>query len=296
MSLFKKKFHVPCFFFISFYYFFPIIKRRSYFKMKARLERLFIPYIIWPLLIWNLNNILYLISEKNRFGRKLSFKELEIQLITGRMFYIQLWYIFNLLFLSILFFILSLFNKYLFLIIIIFVGTIFYLIQEINYIYFFFQDYKDCIAHSVGHFIISFPIAVWAFISNDLNIIKHLEIKRFKFLIIIYIIIPVLFIYGKPNTYCGIDKLIFSLLIFLGCHLIPLNKYLNEKIKNFIYFITSNTQGIYCLHIIIKFYIYKLLKFNSSFLSCIIIYIICYIISFIFAKIFEKNKMRYLFI
>ena len=47
----KKKFHVPCFFFISFYYFFPIIKDRNSTKMKLRLERLSLPYFIWPVFI-----------------------------------------------------------------------------------------------------------------------------------------------------------------------------------------------------------------------------------------------------
>jgi fucose 4-O-acetylase-like acetyltransferase len=44
-----KKFHVPCFFFISFFYFYPTIEYRDSIKMKSRLERLFIPYTIWPI-------------------------------------------------------------------------------------------------------------------------------------------------------------------------------------------------------------------------------------------------------
>ena len=90
----KKKFHVPCFFFISFYYFFPIIKNRNTNKMRIRMERLFVPFLIWPLFIWFFNNILYLIINGNRFRRMLTFNELFIQIITGRKFFIQLWFIF----------------------------------------------------------------------------------------------------------------------------------------------------------------------------------------------------------
>ena len=126
----QKKFHVPCFFFLSFYYFFPIIKDRNSNKMKLKLERLFIPYLIWPLFIWCFNNLLYLTIEKNRFGRMISFKELKLQIITGRMFFIQLWFIFNLLILSIFFFIISFLYGYIFMLILNLVSIICYLIQH----------------------------------------------------------------------------------------------------------------------------------------------------------------------
>ena len=44
LSFKKKMFHVPSFFFISFYFLFPIINRRKTNKMILRLERLLIPY------------------------------------------------------------------------------------------------------------------------------------------------------------------------------------------------------------------------------------------------------------
>ena len=48
----KHRFQVPCFFFISFYFLYPIISRRKISKMKLRLERLIIPYIIYPIVVW----------------------------------------------------------------------------------------------------------------------------------------------------------------------------------------------------------------------------------------------------
>ena len=264
--------------------------------MKLRLERLSLPYFIWPVFIWFINNILFFIFKTNRFGRILSFKELNIQIITGRLFFIQLWFIFNLLFLSILFFILSFLPVNLFLIFSNFLSIIFYLIQYFSTNYIFYSQFKDCIAHSVGHLIISFPIAITAFSLNRINLINYLEIYRYRAFFSILIIIPLIFFFGSPFTYLGFDKNIFSLFIFYLFNLIPLNKYLNNTLKKIIYLITGFTQGIYCLHIIIKFYLFRFFKFYPTFSSCILLYIICYILSFFGYKIFMKNNLKYLFI
>ena len=56
----RKMFHVPSFFFISFYFIFPIIRRKNTNKMILRLERLLIPYLFWPLITFAVNNLLFL--------------------------------------------------------------------------------------------------------------------------------------------------------------------------------------------------------------------------------------------
>ena len=103
----KKMFHVPSFFFISFYFLFPIIQNRNIDRMALRLERLLIPYIFWPLITWCMSNLFFLIFKKSRFDRLLTLYELLKQLIIGRKFYGQFWFLFNLLFFTIIFFILS---------------------------------------------------------------------------------------------------------------------------------------------------------------------------------------------
>lgn len=296
----KKKFHVPCFFFISFFYFFPIIKERNSLKMKLRLERLFIPYILWPTIIWFINNIEYLVINTNRFGRFLQLIELQNQLITGRFFLIPFWFIFHLLFLSIFFYIISCLNQYVFLIFINIIGIIFYFVQYFRINYSFYEKYKDCIAFSVGHFISSYPIAVTALTFNKSNLIQYMEKMKFKYKsLFIYsciLIISFLFIYGTINTYDGIDKNLFSIFAFLFFYLLPLKKYLNKHFEQIIYLMTRYTQGIYCQHTIIKHYFSKALNYRLNFFSCVYLYIICYFLSFIGAKIFGNNKIKYLFI
>lgn len=66
--IFKKRFHVPTFIFISFYFLYNNLCYRNIYKIKSRLTRLLIPYIILPLTIWIINNLLYFIIKYNRFN------------------------------------------------------------------------------------------------------------------------------------------------------------------------------------------------------------------------------------
>ena len=92
-------FQVPCFFFISFYFLYPIISKKKLIKMQFRLERLFIPYIAFAIIIWIFNNIIFFLIKYNRFNRYVTLKELKLQLIIGRGIQGvgQLWFHFNLL-------------------------------------------------------------------------------------------------------------------------------------------------------------------------------------------------------
>ena len=100
-SVKRKRYHVPCFFFISFFYLYSAIKDKNILKMKLRLQRLLIPYLIWPLIIFIINNTLFLLFENNQFHNILSLYDLKIQLLVGRKFMSHLWFMFHLLFLSI---------------------------------------------------------------------------------------------------------------------------------------------------------------------------------------------------
>ena len=55
----KIKFHVPTFIFISFYFYYNKLSKRSINKIIQRFKRLLIPYIIWALLILLIILILY---------------------------------------------------------------------------------------------------------------------------------------------------------------------------------------------------------------------------------------------
>ena len=55
----KAKFHVPAFMIISFYYFYyNTLKIKNIIKINQRFQRILIPYIIWPILIFISRNLL----------------------------------------------------------------------------------------------------------------------------------------------------------------------------------------------------------------------------------------------
>ena len=84
LKLKNNNYQVPCFFFISFYFLYSTISNINIDKMKLRLERLLIPYIIYPIIVWIVNNLMFKIIKFNRFNRLLSIKELIIHLIIGK--------------------------------------------------------------------------------------------------------------------------------------------------------------------------------------------------------------------
>ena len=70
-KIFKKGFHVPGFFMLAFYFFYPILYDRRINKIIQRFQRLLIPYILWPAIVIILNfifnNIFNIISFNNSF-------------------------------------------------------------------------------------------------------------------------------------------------------------------------------------------------------------------------------------
>jgi hypothetical protein len=198
--------------------------------MILRLERLLIPYLFWPLITYAINNLLFLYFKRSRFNRLLSLYELFEQLITGRVFFGQFWFLSNLLLITIFIFILSFFFEInYFLKIVQAIGIISYFLQYSTYNYIFFDNYKDCISHSLGHFVETFPIAISAFIISKYNIPNRITSKRYT--IIFYCILGNYFIYnykifmeikiyGHRYNYNGFDKNIFAILSFFAFYLI----------------------------------------------------------------------------
>ena len=306
LNIIKMMYHVPSFFFISFYFLFPVIKDKIMIKMKSRLQRLSIPYIFWPIISWTFNNINYKIYKQSRFGRLVPLSKLVKQIIIGRVFYVPFWFQFNLIFLTLIFFILSKLLKIEnFLKLTKMIAILSYFFQYSRYIYIFFDNYNTCISRSLGGLVESFPIAVSAFILNSSNLLKHLKNSRYtaifyslviNIFICKYNIFKKIEIYGDTYKFNGLDKNIFSFCIFLTFFLIPFEKIKSKKITKFIIIVTNHTFGIYCLHPIIKFYLLKLFHILPTLKGCVINYITCYLISFIGLKLSFNSQLKFLFI
>lgn len=299
----KKILHVPTFIFISFYFLLKNLFERNIIKIKLRFERLLIPYFVYPIIVWTVNNLFYFHFKKNRFNRFLTFHDLIVQFIIGRKFIGVLWFQFNLIFFTLFFFIISFTFKNNFLNILQIIGILSYIPQFSEYNYNYFIKFKSPIKGTLGYFSETIPIAVTSLSFSSLNIIQKCKDNRKKSLFFSIIILYYIFHYDiftdyKGFAYKGIYKNIGSLCLFIFFFLLPFEKIHSKKVKSFIKQITSYTQGIYCLHSIVRYYLQSIIDLvkNYTFFGCIIIYCISYLISFIGIKILGKTKFKHLFI
>lgn len=86
----SRRIHVPSFFIISFYFMYKNSVNKNYRKLFIRLERLIIPYVGWPIIIYILNNGVFQRITKN--NKLYSIEDLKNQLLWGNIFIIQFWF------------------------------------------------------------------------------------------------------------------------------------------------------------------------------------------------------------
>lgn len=301
--IFRKVFHVPTFMFISFYYLFDNLYKRNINKIKNRFIRLLIPYLIWPILIWIINNLLIVSIKFNRFNRFLSLYDLYIQFLIGRSFHAVFWFLFNLIFLTNFYIIISFIFKKNFLFILLLFGIFSYILQYSNYNYNIFKLYDERIFCSLGYICEIIPITISGLLFASLKINKKIETHRKKTIITSILILYCLFKYNifsdlKGFTYRGILLNFGSIFLFVCFSLISFDKIKNKSIIIIVDYITSYTNGIYCLHIIISDYLAFIFSFikKKTLNGCIIIYLFSFFISFIGKNIFKKGVLKYLFI
>lgn len=300
--LIESKLHVPTFIIISFYFLYPIISRNDFYKIKERLNRLFIPFLTYSLITWLINNLLFFFFRFNRFNRKLLIKEIISQLLVGRPCLGVLWFHFNLIIFTLAFYIISrLFkNNYLFILQII--GILAYILQYSNFNYYFFIQYNNDIKYSIGFFSEFVPIAVNGFSLCSINFIQKLNLHKKRNLFLFSISFYLLFKYNifnnvKGFNYQGINKNIGAFLLFSIFSIIPLEKIKFKFLIYIINHITKYTGGIYYLHgIVIEYFKKYIILINfGTIKGAFITYIFCYFISFIGIKLLGKTIFKHLF-
>ena len=285
-----KFFHVPCFSFISFIFASNIFTDINISKFKQRMQRLLIPYIVWPLIVFINNNIF----EKKR---TIKLYDLKIQLILGSQFMIPLWFLFSNIILTIIFFLLSYFLMNHFLFICQLLMILSYMAQY-SYFHKLFVIYKENVRFPIlGSFSI-FPICITGFTMASLNIKKILKEYRIKTLIISYLSLYFLFKFDafiNLGGHKGIMNNLAALFFFSGFYFLPFDN-LNSNLRMLIIKATSYTQGIYCLQSQIIPFSRRFNYFNGNMKGCIIIYLLGFIISLLGNKLLGKTKLKYLFI
>ena len=290
--------HVPIFYILSFYYCYKLFKSKDIRKIKLRFQRLLIPYFIWPIIIWLLQNLLYFLLKKID---KISFKCLILQLLTGHVFMVVLWFQYNLIFITLLIVIIHfLFKDKIKFYILINLSIFGIFFTNSNYNYFLFSHYIH-INYTFGRFFEIIPYCITGYFLAYLNLVDILKKSRIILINIflsniILITKYQIFLNIKGFGYQGIKLYILSISIFIIFSLIPNERFGNKYIRKFIEYISIHLAGIYFIHFPVYYYLHKfpLIKYMTL-RGAIIIYFISFLISLFGRLIFCKTKLINLF-
>ena len=188
----KLRFHVPTFLIISFYYLNNNLVNKKAGKIKERLQRLLIPYLFYPIIIYIVYNFLYIFFHIEEL--KSNLYHLKMQFIIGRSLCSVLWFQFNIILITVLFYIISFILKSYYLPFLQILAIFSYLLQFSNINYHYFMIYKEHIRFSVGYFAETLPIAVTGLSISSIDIINKSKKKWFMYIILFTFLLFILFI------------------------------------------------------------------------------------------------------
>jgi fucose 4-O-acetylase-like acetyltransferase len=190
----RCRFHVPTFMIIAFYFYYNCLFQRNISKIKQRFKRILIPYVIWPLLFLFFKH-LFCFFKLKYFKTKLFWKDYALQLIFGRQYYSIFWFHFTLLFLSLLFAILSFSFKNFFLFILQIISILSYYSQYSNTNIEYFGKYSILVSRSLGCICEMLPLAVSGLTLGSFNIISKIKKGKGEIFILSFLGIHFLFKY-----------------------------------------------------------------------------------------------------
>ena len=287
---------------MSFYFSYKTLVSNDCKKKLKRLERLCIPYFLWPVIYFFLNK--YLIKYfKIKTRITITIIDLKLQLLYGFKYIFSLWYQWNLIFITISFILIILIfpKHYNFILIILSIISFIYQYNGKNFLY--FSKYKPYITLSLGRILEILPSSIIGFIIASSGIMKYLKKNRLKTIAICIYLCYLIIFYDifkqiKGYQYCGIKMFLFSICVFIIFALFPSDKIKNKKLIKFIKQITNHTAGVYYLHIPVFNCTESYIKYinNRTMKGCMINYLICYCFCFIGNLIFGRTILSNLFI
>ena len=294
-------YHIPTFFLISFFFTFNTLTSFNITKIKLRFHRLIIPYISWSIIGYIVKFIYYLL----KINKFYSLNDFIQHMICGHILNIPLWYLANLILITIFFLIIILVFKNHNLIIFHIIMIICYILQYSGLNYYFIRKYlRHHAMLSFGRFIESIPNSITGYTFANIKIIEKLLPYRQKTIFFSFSILIIITKYNvfdnlKTFKYGGIRLNLAASCIFIIFALLPFDLLKSKFTLSFIKQVTSYTGGIFYMHFLVGtcFLIKKILNsLNYTILGCMIVYLICYYICYFGIKIFGKSNLKYLFI
>jgi len=282
----SRRIAVGCFMFVSFLLTAPYLtkwadKRE---KLTKRLTRLYTPIIAWAIAYYIIYLSAHLILN---FEFDTSPVNLLIQLVTGHSYNRPMWFINDLLYLTLFFLpILALKHKKAKVILLMSLMGISLFLQHSGLTGEWFGKMDEAISYPLGRFVEQLPYAAAALLFALLDLKKRIENHRLSVFIslavtatltALFLKIPIAYSFGSA----GLSLLIGSVAVAMMFYLVP-NRIILSPVANLTKFAAKYSLGIYCMHVMIGTALCEIfINFHLqpfTFTMCISIFVICLII------------------
>lgn len=285
-------FAVPVFVFLSFYFSEKLFLYGDFDQIKKRLIRLLIPYLIFPIIYFIVfDGVIIAFRDEFRLPIKAFFWQYAFG--TYRNFNSPLWFLLDLIILSVIYIIVFRIVKIE--ISITFVCLSFFvalLLQYSGLNYRLFSPLRYEMRWATGRFCEIIPYAATGFLCAHYGVFEKLKKNRMLSLILsgVFCLFFIRFKIlpdapGFGYSYNNCIPLVFFMVCF--AYLFPVEKNQRKSLA-VIAFITKFTLGIYCMHLLVgRVFDAVLAVYNTifnRFLFCILVYVFCFLISFIVSK------------
>lgn len=296
-SLFKT--HVLIFFIMGFYFSYKTIISSNPKQKIDRLKRLIIPYFLWPIILWFINKI---VPKDYKISKCMTIEDLIYQLLYGSRYLSVLWFQWDLIMLTIVFYLIYILFKKMFNFILIMLSISSFIYQYNGHnIKRFKKEIYDK-KYTFGRFLEILPMAVIGVLFNFTQILNYFKKFRLKtFFTCIFLIylfqFNAIFINIEGYMYQGFQRGIIAILLFIIFAMFPSESIKNKKFLNLIKIVTNHTACVYYLHKVIPRYcknIFPNIRKRTAF-SCLIIYFVCYLIGLFGSYICKKTFLINLF-
>ena len=276
----------PVFMLLSFYFLAERFLSPDESFLKKRMLRLLIPQIGWALIYW----LVYLLLEP------VPLNELFWQILTGHSAVLNatMWFQFDLIVLTLLFFLLFSFrNEKFSTILLICISFLCLILQHSGINYRLFSDLRFELSYPLGRLVEMLPYATIGFLLKHCRMTDTLKKYRYPVLIASLLLFTLPYLMSFPSAkgfgYAGITLLYLVILSFFITELLPFEM-LPETIKKGMLPLCCHTLGIYCCHRLIHALVSRFLGYSpSSFLYCILLYILCYLFCSLLSLIPSKT-------
>lgn len=292
---------VPIFMIMSFFLAEKMFVDTKVHKMKERVWRLLFPYITWAVLYYLgyrvIDALLKFAGFSQGLGIEYTYIDLLWQIVFGSDRYLcpQLWYLFDLIVLTVVFGVIFLLcNKYSWHIIIV-LGIVALGIQYFGINYRLFGGYEYELRYSLGRIAEVFPLACIGLLLAHSKVLERIK-KEQIWVTLICIVTMLIIAYGglftspeKGFGYGGTYIIAYSTIAFILFYVVPFDK-MWISIRKIVRFLSKYSFGVFCIHFGVGYCWNKVFCVyfeweQNTFWGCIGIYMICIFVSWIISRV-----------